>query len=438
MLIYLAAAYILVGRGLLGDLTGRIVSINAGYDPSQPIWYMAWFPFAITHHLDPFLTRYVWAPDGMNVAWATSMPAASLLAWPMTSALGPVAAFNTWCFVSLPLAAFGAFLLCQHLTGRNGASILGGYVFGFSPYFLSHLQSHLILILAFPVPLAILLMVRLLEGTVRPRIFIPLMAVLLALQFGLSLELFASLTAVGSRRADDRIRDWPGALARRGAKRDASRSRRVMGSPLLLSAPLWYYLFAFGFPQGRGQFAERGIDRLSELPDSHRHEPARRQCDARGRHLAIRLPSRGRWMDSMATPGGLRALPPRAMAQTARQGAHGDAGAARDRIAGTAPSHRWSRAVRVAMENRRAHPAGEECAARPAADVWLPDPRRDDGGRVVVGGTAEAREVCARDRDSHLHAAESRLSLLDPAAPSRRPFSPRGRFTHFSKKTRPW
>jgi hypothetical protein len=249
ILVYFAATYILVGRGLLGDLTGRIVSIDAGYDPSQPIWYMAWFPFAITHHLDPFLTRYVWAPDGMNVAWATSMPAASLLAWPMTSALGPVAAFNTWCFLSLPLAAFAAFLLCRHLTGRSGASILGGYVFGFSPYFLSHLQSHLILILAFPVPLAILLMVRLLEGTVRSRVFVPVMAVLLALQFGLSLELFASLTAVGIVVLMMGFalgpEHWRAAV--QSVTLPLAASYALAG---LLSAPLWYYLFAFGFPKG--------------------------------------------------------------------------------------------------------------------------------------------------------------------------------------------
>jgi hypothetical protein len=249
MFIYLAAAYILVGRGLLGDLTGRIVSINTGYDPSQPIWYMAWFPFAITHHLDPFLTRYVWAPDGMNVAWATSMPAASLLAWPMTSVFGPVAAFNAWCFVALPLAAFGAFLLCRHLTGRIGASILGGYVFGFSPYFLAHLQSHLVLILAFPVPLAILLTARLLEGTTRPRIFVPLMAMLLAVQFGFSLELFASLISVGivALVLGFAIGPEHWRVAVRGIAAPLGAS---LALAVLLSAPLWYYLFAFGTPPG--------------------------------------------------------------------------------------------------------------------------------------------------------------------------------------------
>ena len=140
----------------------------------------------------------------------------------MTSAFGPVAAFNQLVLRALPARGIRAFLLCRHLTGRNGASILGGYVFGFSPYFLSHLQSHLVLILAFPVPLAILLTARLLEGTVRPRIFVPLMAVLLALQFGFSLELFASLTAVGVVALMMGFAIGPEHWRARGAKRDAS------------------------------------------------------------------------------------------------------------------------------------------------------------------------------------------------------------------------
>src|SRR5271157_2794043 len=62
--VYLAAAYILVGRGLLGDFTGRIAATTTPRDPSLMIWCLAWFPHALTNHLDPFLTRAVWWPVG--------------------------------------------------------------------------------------------------------------------------------------------------------------------------------------------------------------------------------------------------------------------------------------------------------------------------------------------------------------------------------------
>jgi hypothetical protein len=249
ILIYFAAAYIIIGRGLLGDFTGRIVSTSTGHDPSVMIWCLAWFPHAVANHLDPFLSRAVWWPVGINLAWITSIPGAAILAWPITQAFGPVASFNTLSFIALPAAAFTAFLLCRDLTGRNRASIVGGYVFGFSPYFLGHLQNHLLLILAFPIPLAVLLTVRLLEGSIRPRVFAPLMALVLAIQIGFSLELFATMTAVGI------VALLIGFAIGPEHWRTAVRS---VATPLaasyaigaVLVAPYWYYLFAFGMPKG--------------------------------------------------------------------------------------------------------------------------------------------------------------------------------------------
>ncbi len=249
ILIYLAGAYILIGRGLLGDFAGRLVSTSTGHDPSVMMWCLAWFPHALANHLDPFLSRAVWWPVGINLAWITSIPGAAILAWPITRAFGPIAGFNALAFIALPTAAFGAFLLCRELTGRNRASIVGGYVFGFSPYFLGHLQNHLVLILAFPIPLAALLMVRLLSGRIRPRVFAPLMALVLALQIGFSLELFATMTAVGIVTL--LIGFAIGPEHWRGAVRNVAAP--LAGSyaiAAVLAAPYWYYLFAFGMPRG--------------------------------------------------------------------------------------------------------------------------------------------------------------------------------------------
>jgi len=249
IVIYLAAAYILVGRGLLGDFTGRIAGASTPRDPSVMIWCLAWFPHAISNHLDPFLSRAVWWPVGINLAWITSIPGAAILAWPVTRVFGPVASFNALSFIALPAAAFTAFLLCRHLTGQNGASILGGYVFGFSPYFLAHLQSHLVLILAFPIPLAVLLTVRLLEGNLRPRLFAPLMGLLLAMQIGFSLEVFATMTAlgIGALIIGFAIGPEHWRIAVRGVAPPLAASYAIAA---VLVAPYWYYLFAFGMPGG--------------------------------------------------------------------------------------------------------------------------------------------------------------------------------------------
>jgi len=245
VLIYFVAAYLLVGRGLLGNFTGRIVSNGGGRDPSVMIWCLAWFPHALTSHLDPFRTTAVWAPVGINLAWMTSIPGAALLAWPLTRAWGPVASFNALSFLALPAVAFTAFLLCRHLTGRNRASIIGGYVFGFSPYFLGQIQNHLNLILAFPIPLAVLLTIRLLKGSIRPRVFAPLLALVLAIQFLFMLELFATLTAVGvvALVVGFAIGPEQWRVAIRAAAAPIAAGYAIMA---VLVAPYWYYLFAYG------------------------------------------------------------------------------------------------------------------------------------------------------------------------------------------------
>ena len=414
ILIYFAAAYILAGRGLLGDFTGRIVSTSTGHDPSVMIWCLAWFPHAIANHLDPFLSRAVWWPVGINLAWITSIPGAAILAWPMTSAFGPVASFNTLSFIALPAAAFTAFLLCRHLTGRNRASIAGGYVFGFSPYFLGHLQNHLLLILAFPIPLAVLLTVRLLEGSLRPRVFAPLMALVLALQIGFSLELFATMTAVGIIALLIGFAVGPEHW-RTTVRSVAAPLAASYAIAAVLVAPYWYYLFAFGMPRG-SIISPSGVstDLLNFLIPTEANllgANAILQKDL----IAIHFPRRGRRMGFVATTRDRRALPPMAMAQAGRQGPHRDAGPPRARDAGSASSCRRLCANRAALEDSRAHPAHEKCAARAPDDLRLPDSRRHDSLPARLGGVAEACEVCARARNRRFHAAESRLSLLDYA-----------------------
>jgi hypothetical protein len=51
-------------------------------------WMRVWFSLA--RHLNPFLTSQVWAPQGVDLTWTTSIPAVGLLAAPLTLTLGPV------------------------------------------------------------------------------------------------------------------------------------------------------------------------------------------------------------------------------------------------------------------------------------------------------------------------------------------------------------
>ncbi len=65
-LIYLAIAFLFFGRGhLIGHFSDRFIGRDA--DPSQMMWLLEWWPYALSRHLNPFLTNYVWGPVGFNV-----------------------------------------------------------------------------------------------------------------------------------------------------------------------------------------------------------------------------------------------------------------------------------------------------------------------------------------------------------------------------------
>jgi hypothetical protein len=106
----------------------------------------------------------------MNPSWTTWVPLEALISWPITANLGPVASYNFLSLISLPLAAWSAFVLCRYVSGSWWASLVGGYVFGFSGYMISYLWvGDLCLIAVLPIPLAVYALVRALDGKLGVR-----------------------------------------------------------------------------------------------------------------------------------------------------------------------------------------------------------------------------------------------------------------------------
>ena len=82
-----------------------------------------------------------------------------------------------------------AYLLCRHLTRSLWASLVGGYLFGFSGYMLGQEQGHLHMTAVFLLPLIALAVVRYLQGELDGRGVAWRLGVLFGLQFWLSTEL---------------------------------------------------------------------------------------------------------------------------------------------------------------------------------------------------------------------------------------------------------
>src|SRR6266481_2049928 len=192
--IYFALAILLLDRGLIGH-TGYY--LGSSTDPPQSMWFFKWWMFSLSHRLNPFVTDLVWAPAGINLAWTAFVPLPSLISIPLQLTVGEPATYNIIATLALPLAAFSAFLLCRRVTGAFWPSILGGYIFGFSPYMLGQVLEHLVLVAVFPVPLIALLALKRLDGEISPRRFAISLAALLTIQFLCSVEIFATVTMVG-------------------------------------------------------------------------------------------------------------------------------------------------------------------------------------------------------------------------------------------------
>jgi hypothetical protein len=167
------------GRDLLGH----------GRDPQIFVWSFAWWLHALETWQNPFYSHAIYAPDGINLVWTTTVPGLALLFTPLTALVGPTASFNVAAMLVPAVSAFTAYLLCRHLTGSLWASLVGGYLFGFSSYMLGQEQGHMHMTAVFLLPLIALAAVRYLQGEIDGRGVAWRLGVLFGLQFWLSTEL---------------------------------------------------------------------------------------------------------------------------------------------------------------------------------------------------------------------------------------------------------
>lgn len=154
-------------------------------------WDFQWWPYAILHGLNPFVTYMAWMPTGFNLARTTSMPGIALLAAPLTLILGPIISYNIFILLTPALAAWTIFLLCRYLTQSVVPSIFAGYFYGFSSFMIDHMGGHVFLTAsAFLIPLLIYLNLRFLNQEITRLRFVIMSVIFLSLLFLFTLEIF--------------------------------------------------------------------------------------------------------------------------------------------------------------------------------------------------------------------------------------------------------
>jgi hypothetical protein len=247
--LYLVLSALFFSRAVLLHLGSVQVGISP--DPSLFIWFLTWWPQAIAHRLEPFMTSALWAPAPFNIAWTTCIPLPSVIGAPLTIAAGPIVSFNVLCLLSLPLSAWCAALVCREVTHAYWPSVLGGYIFGFSPYMLGHLMGgQLHLVMAFPIPLAVYLLLLGINARLSPKLLCPLLALTLAAEFLCSIETFATMTLFGAATL---FLGWSFApiVMRRRLISVAIHTAGAYALMIVAVSPYLYFLFFCGSFPGR-------------------------------------------------------------------------------------------------------------------------------------------------------------------------------------------
>jgi hypothetical protein len=180
-----------MGTEIAGNLVG---------DPTQYMWSMWWWPHAILHGINPFVTHDIWVPDTYNLGSVTSTPLPSLLFAPVTALLGPVQGpvvdYNLCNLIAPGLSAWFVYRLCLYLTQAPGPSIVGGWLFGFSTYALSQLQGHMHLVFTFLPPVLLLLSLQRMDCVISRRRYVVLGATALVADILIGTEIVFTTTCM--------------------------------------------------------------------------------------------------------------------------------------------------------------------------------------------------------------------------------------------------
>ena len=136
--------------------TSRIIGV--GEDPLQFIWFFTWPAYALTHGQNPFITRAIDYPSGVNLMWNSSSPLIGVVTWPVRAVFGPILNFDLVETLAPALSAWTAFLWIRRKVSHPLAAALGAALFGFSPGMLGQLLGHPHVTAAFLPPLMLIVL----------------------------------------------------------------------------------------------------------------------------------------------------------------------------------------------------------------------------------------------------------------------------------------
>jgi hypothetical protein len=127
--------------------------IGLGGDPPLHMWFLRWTPWALGHGMNPLFTHHINAPDGVNLMWNTAEPLTALVMAPVTLLIGVIPAYNVVITLAVALSGWCFYLFIRRHVTHELAAVVGGLLYGFSPYMIGQALTHSNLVQAYIPPL---------------------------------------------------------------------------------------------------------------------------------------------------------------------------------------------------------------------------------------------------------------------------------------------
>lgn len=199
VLIYSILSICFFGTKIWPHLTTQFIGTTTG-DGYGHIWLIGMWQYNFAHLSKSLLiTPLVWAPFGLNMVHTGGYVGIGLLNYLLhLTTQSPIFLYNFWIMITLVISALSAFFLCLYISKNYFSSIVGGYLFGFSPYFLGHINGgHLTLLFIFFMPLLLLLYLAYLNRSISQIIYIICTTLLMTFAFLFSPELLIIYFIIG-------------------------------------------------------------------------------------------------------------------------------------------------------------------------------------------------------------------------------------------------
>ena len=240
-LFFLVGAYI-VTSSMWTSPSGKTPTANST-DQTFFEWMLVHALRIFTHGENPFFTKQLNAPLGVNLMANTGLLGLGIPLAPITAWLGPAVTFDLIIMLGLAGTAFSwYYVLSRHFVGSRPGAVVGAIVCGFGPGIITHANAHPNLVAQFMVPL-ILWRALALRDSKRPVRDGLILGLMITYQVFINEEVLFLTALAGTMFVLVYIAFRPSAV--RDAARPVLIGLTVAGSLslVLLAYPLWFQFY---------------------------------------------------------------------------------------------------------------------------------------------------------------------------------------------------